>query len=158
MKGHLNTKKHKQAILRKNLSSKRQQEAMASGPTQDIGRFATPYPDPQPNQPPAHNLFRGARSIDNAWLNEEGDEYELPRMMTDDQNWSSHRAQDLWRDVDTARSYRAPADKLWGFPLDDGDNDSESDESDATECEMPGLAASEFESEEFAPYASKNCQ
>ena len=73
--------------------------------------------------------------------------------MTDDQNWSSRRAHDFWRDIDTARSHNAPADKLWSFPLDDDDEFSDSDESNTSECEMPGLTSSE--SNEFAPYASK---
>lgn len=134
---------------------KRQQEAAATGPTQDLSRFATPYPDPQITQLPAHNLFRGARPIDNTWLDEEGNEYELPQMMANDQNCSSRRAQDFWRDVGTARSREAPADKLWGVSPDDDGDSSESDEPDMTECEMPGLATSGFESDEFAPYASK---
>ena len=139
--------------MQQNLLLKRQKEAEA-GPAQDLSRFASPYPDSQPMQPPPHNLFHSARQIDNNWLDEEGNEFSLPQMMTDDQNWSSRRARDFWRDVDTARSHEVPADELWGFSLDDDDS-SEFNEFDTTECEMPGLAASEFESSEFAPYASK---
>ena len=156
MKKHLDTKKHKEAVLQKNLSLKRQQEAEAAGPTQDLSRFASPYPESRLMEPPPHNLFHGARPIDNNWLDEEGNEFVLPQAMMDDQNWSSRRAQDFQRDIDAARSHKAPADELWGPSLDNDDPSSESDESDTAECEMPGLTASNSsESNEFAPYASK---
>jgi len=71
--------------------------------------------------------------------------------MPDDENSASDRAQRFWHDVDAARSHRIPADELWGFSLDDDDDDDESN----AECEMPGLTALEFVSDEFAPYASK---
>lgn len=129
--------------------------AEEAGPAQDLGRFESPYPDSQPIQQPPHNLFHGARPIDNSWLDEEGNEFRLPQVMTDDQNWSSGRARGFWRDVGAARSHRTPVEELWGITLDDDDNDSDSDGSDTTECEMPGLVASDSESNEFAPYASK---
>jgi len=72
--------------------------------------------------------------------------------MADDQNWSSQRAQDFWRDVGTGRSNKAPTDDLWGFSSDDDDSSSDSDE---LGCEMPGFAASESDSGDFAPYTSK---
>jgi len=140
--------------MQQNLSLKRQREAAeAARPAEDLGRFASPYPDSQPMRPPLHNLFHGARPINNNWLDKEGNEFTLPRTMIDDQNWSSGRAQDLWRDVEAARSHKTPADELWGFSLDD-DEDDESN-ADMTECDMPGLTALGFESDEFAPYASK---
>ena len=78
LKGHLDTKKHRHARMQQNLSLKHQREAAETGPTQDVDRFASPYPDSQPMQPPPHNLFRGARPIDNNWLDEEGNEFNLP--------------------------------------------------------------------------------
>ena len=75
--------------------------------------------------------------------------------MVDDRNWSSERAQDFWRDIDAARSDKAPIDDFWGISLDDDDTSSESGEPDAAECEMPGVTISESGSNKFAPYTSK---
>jgi len=59
--------------------------------------------------------------------------------MTEDQNWTSQRAQDFWRDIDAGRTHGVPADDLWGpLPDDDDGSSSESDEDDAGGCEMPG--------------------
>lgn len=67
-----------------------------------------------------------------------------------DQNWSSQQARDFRRNVDTARSNKAPADDLWGFLLDDDDDSSfEFNEPDVADCEMPGLTISESESNDL---------
>ena len=70
--------------------------------------------------------------------------------MADDQNCSSQRAQAFFRDANNARS-QVP-ENIWG---DDDDESSRSDDPDAPGCEMPGAAFTGFESNEFAPYASK---
>jgi len=151
----LDTKKHKQALVQQKNSLKRQQAVVAAGPGQDVDQFSSPYPDFLPTQPPSHGLFHDARQICDAWLDEQGNEFRLPPMMTDDQNWSSQRAQDFWHDVDAGRSYEAPVDDLWGFSSDDNDSSSESEDRDAVGCEMPGFTTSKPKSNDFAPYVSK---
>lgn len=155
-KAHLETRKHKQALLRQRHSLGRRQDVAVPGPAGDTERFSTPYPDSPPTQPPSHGLFHNARLIGNTWLDEQGDEFRLPPAMVEDQNWSSQRAQGFWHDLDAGRSHKAPMDNPWGPLLDDdSDTSSESDRSDDEECEMPGLSISEAESNDFAPYASK---
>ena len=142
--------------MRQNRSLGQHQEAAATGPAGDVGRFSSPYPDTPPMQPPPHNLFRDARPTNDTWLDEQGNEFILPQMMMEDQNWTSQRAQDFWRDIDASRTHRVPVDDLWG-PLPDGDDSSssESDEDDAGGCEMPRPSISKSGSDDFAPYPSK---
>lgn len=87
------------------------------------------------------------------WLDEEGNEFGLPPTLAEDQSWVSQCAQGFWRDVGTGRSHQP--DGLWGFPPDDEDSESESDETDGAGGEMPGLPTSGPELNEFAPYPSK---
>jgi len=155
VKAHPGTKKHKEALIRKNHSLRQQQrEAIVVGPTPGVVRFSSPYPDSPPREQPQHNLFRGARYIDNTWLDEQGNELRAPLTVTDDQNWTSQRAQDFWHDVDSARSHGELPENRWHF-LSDDDSSSTSSESDDTEREMPGAVISETESTGFAPYPSK---
>lgn len=153
VKAHPNTKKHREALIRRNQSLRQQREATVVGPTPGVVRFSSPYLNSPPREQLQHNLFRDARYIDNTWLDEQGNELCAPLMVTDDQNWASQRAQDFWHDVDTARSHGEPPENRWHF-LSDDNSSSTSSESDDTEHEMPG-AVSEAESTGFAPYPSK---
>ena len=94
--------------------------------------------------------------IGDTWIDEEGNELQLPSTIMDDQNWSSHRGQDFWHDIDAARTHEVPADDLWGtLGEDDDTTPSESNEHDNVGRKMPGFIIPESESNDFAPYPSK---
>lgn len=167
VKSHLNTKKHKLALLRQNRSLGKHREATASGLAEDVSRFSSPFLDLAATQPP-HNLFHDARLIDNTWIDEQGNESRLPATVREDQSWTSQRALDFWRDIDAGRSQNVPTDDLWGFSSDGNDDDKDNNDnnddgqgdSDLSNCgvkahEMPGVSISESESDGFRPYASK---
>lgn len=154
MATHLNTKKHKHALIRQANSLKQQQELAVAGTIGDVERFSSPHPDPLVQCSP-QNVFHNARLVDNTRLDEHGNEIQLPMTVMEDESWMSQRAQDFRRDIEAGRSHKAPPDDLWGFASDDEDPSSDDE---ATGCEMPTLTTSN--SGDFAPYSSKtvsNC-
>ena len=154
VKGHLDTNKHKQALVRQAHSLRWQRAAATADPEAGAARLSSPYPDPPPRERPQHDLFCDARSIDDIWLDEQGNELQLPFSMADDQNWSSQRAQDFWHDIDAARTHGEPLEHRWGS-LSDDDSSSTASRSEDGERGMPGDFVPGSELTEFMPYPSK---
>lgn len=157
VKAHLETRKHKHAHIQQTRSLQQRQRATVAGSAGDVERFSSPYPDPSPTQPPPLDLFRNARQIENTWLDEQGDEFHVPTVVTEDQNWASQCVRDFWRNIDAGRSNGTSLDNFWGSLLDnenDIDSSSRPDECDEG-CEMPGLSVSGSRADGYAPYPSK---
>jgi len=143
---HPQTKKHQYALGRYQRKLDEEQAAKKDSQPAHTMHFFSPNLNPPLVKHP-HNLFHGLRRLGDVWIDDAGNELALPKTVTQDETWTSQRAQDFWHEVEDARTgeHFVNPDIVTLF----GDTDIH-----AHEPEMPGIF-SVSEAREYSPYPSK---
>jgi hypothetical protein len=143
---HLQTRKHQYAL--EQYQRKQDEEQAAKSDPQPVfaTHFSSPNLDPSPVPHPP-NPFHGLRRLDDMWIDDAGNELTFPHTLTQDETWTSQRAQDFWREVEDAMAGECSVDPEIATMFDGTDIHDH-------EPEIPS-SFSASEAREYSPYPSK---